>query len=186
MRVYLFGFASDDFLGRVIVTPDQRTVAQLADQLVAWGRRPSGVGLSRCATRPATSSIPPRRSKRPGSEMVTSSRSSDGNSTVAVWRYAGSLDDIWEGEMRAVNLGAVDVLLCNLDGTLVAYEDRCPHLANPLSEGVLADGVLTCAAHEWEFDARTGRGVNPASACLHRYPVRLDGERIFVSVEEDE
>ena len=33
MRVYLFGFASDDFLGRVIVTPDQRTVAQLADQL---------------------------------------------------------------------------------------------------------------------------------------------------------
>ena len=37
MRVYLFGFASDDFLGRVIVTPDERTVAQLAGQLVAWG-----------------------------------------------------------------------------------------------------------------------------------------------------
>jgi toluene monooxygenase system ferredoxin subunit len=44
---------------------------------------------------------------------------------VAVWRYAGSLDDIWAGEMTAVNLGAADVLLCNLDGTLVAYEDRC-------------------------------------------------------------
>ena len=88
--------------------------------------------------------------------------------------------------MRAVKLGAVDVLLCNLDGTLVAYEDRCPHLANPLSEGVLADGVLTCAAHEWEFDARTGRGVNPASACLHRYPVRLDGMRIFVGVREED
>ena len=36
MRVYLFGFASDDFLGRVILTPDDRTVAQLAAQLVAW------------------------------------------------------------------------------------------------------------------------------------------------------
>jgi nitrite reductase/ring-hydroxylating ferredoxin subunit len=88
--------------------------------------------------------------------------------------------------MRAVHLGTVDVLLCNLDGMLVAYQDRCPHLANPLSEGALSDGVLTCAAHEWEFDARTGRGVNPASACLHRYPVRLDGEQIFVSVGEDE
>jgi toluene monooxygenase system ferredoxin subunit len=84
--------------------------------------------------------------------MVTSSRSSDGDSTVAVWRYAWSRGDIWEGEMRAVNLGAVDVLLCNLDGTLVAYEDQCPHLANSLSEGVLADGVLTCAAHEWEAE----------------------------------
>ena len=38
--VYLFGFASDDFLGRVILTPDDRTVAQLARQLVAWGLAP--------------------------------------------------------------------------------------------------------------------------------------------------
>ncbi|HXO23606.1 MAG TPA: Rieske 2Fe-2S domain-containing protein [Streptosporangiaceae bacterium] len=103
---------------------------------------------------------------------------------MAVWRYAGTLDDVWAGEMRAVNFGAIDVLLCNLDGMLVAYENRCPHLANPLSEGVFDDGVLTCAAHEWEFDARTGRGLNPASACLHRYPVRLDGEKIFVDIAE--
>jgi hypothetical protein len=40
MRVYLFGFASDDFLGRVILTPDDRTVAQLANQLVAWSLAP--------------------------------------------------------------------------------------------------------------------------------------------------
>ena len=44
MRVYLFGFASDDFLGRLILTPDERTVAQLADQLVAWGLAPAGRG----------------------------------------------------------------------------------------------------------------------------------------------
>jgi toluene monooxygenase system ferredoxin subunit len=105
---------------------------------------------------------------------------------VAVWRYAGTLDDIWAGEMTAVHLGAAAVLLCNLDGTLVAYEDRCPHLASPLSEGALDGGVLTCAAHEWQFDARTGRGVNPTSACLRRYPVRLDGEQIFVGLREEE
>ena len=49
-----------------------------------------------------------------------------GDGTVAVWRYAGSLDDIWAGEMRAVHLGAVDVLLCNVDGMLVAYQDQVP------------------------------------------------------------
>jgi nitrite reductase/ring-hydroxylating ferredoxin subunit len=105
---------------------------------------------------------------------------------VPAWRYAGSLDDIWAGEMCAVSLGAVNVLVCNLDGMLVAYEDSCPHLASSLSEGDLSDGVLTCAAHEWEFDARTGLGVNPASACLHRYPVRVDGMRILVCIGEDE
>lgn len=40
MRIYLFGYASDDFLARVIVTPNERTVAHLADQLVAWGLAP--------------------------------------------------------------------------------------------------------------------------------------------------
>ena len=44
MRVYLFGFASDDFLGRVVVTPDERTVAQLASQLVSWGLAPDRGG----------------------------------------------------------------------------------------------------------------------------------------------
>ncbi len=44
MRIYLFGYASDDFLARVVVTPDERTVAQLAEQLVAWGLAPERGG----------------------------------------------------------------------------------------------------------------------------------------------
>ena len=44
MRVYLFGYASDDFVGRVLVTPNERTVAELARQLVAWGLEPERRG----------------------------------------------------------------------------------------------------------------------------------------------
>lgn len=44
MRVYLFGYASDDYLMRVVVTPDDRTVAHLASQLVAWGTAPERNG----------------------------------------------------------------------------------------------------------------------------------------------
>jgi hypothetical protein len=44
MRIYLLGFASDDFLGRVIVTPQERTVGQLAAQLLAWGLTPERSG----------------------------------------------------------------------------------------------------------------------------------------------
>jgi toluene monooxygenase system ferredoxin subunit len=103
-----------------------------------------------------------------------------------VWQYAATLDDVWEGEMLAMTLGSVDVLLCNVGGELIAYEDRCPHLANPLSQGVLAENVLTCAAHEWVFDIRTGHGVNPETACLRRFPVRLDGDQVFVDVGHDQ
>jgi hypothetical protein len=44
VRVYLFGYASDDFVGRVVVTPNERTVAELARQLVAWGLAPERPG----------------------------------------------------------------------------------------------------------------------------------------------
>ncbi|MGA8331644.1 MAG: Rieske 2Fe-2S domain-containing protein [Mycobacterium sp.] len=114
--------------------------------------------------------------------MATYSRSSAADTPPPAWRYAGTLDDLWEGEVRGVDLGGVDVVLCNVDGELFAYEDRCPHLANPISHGVLQHNTLRCAAHEWEFDARTGQGVNPQAACLKPFPVRIDDDRIFIQI----
>jgi len=38
--VYLFGFMSDDFLGRIVFTPADQTVGRLAEQLVSWGWNP--------------------------------------------------------------------------------------------------------------------------------------------------
>ena len=98
------------------------------------------------------------------------------------WVAASTLDDLWEGETRSVTLEGREVLLCNLEGTVFAYDDSCPHLGNPLSKGRLEEQVLTCAAHEWSFDVRTGGGINPAGVCLRRYPVRLEGDRILVDV----
>ncbi|MDG4667215.1 Rieske 2Fe-2S domain-containing protein [Mycobacterium sp. 236(2023)] len=112
--------------------------------------------------------------------MATSSPSSGGDGAMGDWLEVGNLESLWEGEMCVVSVGAVDVLLCNIGGQVHAYQDRCPHLANPLSDGELRDNILTCAAHEWVFDARTGNGVNPEVACLHRFSVRTDGDRILV------
>jgi toluene monooxygenase system ferredoxin subunit len=105
---------------------------------------------------------------------------------VGGWVDVVTLDDLWDGEMLRVTVGAVDVLLCNVDGEVFAYEDRCPHLANPLSKGALAAHVLTCAAHEWAFDVRTGNGINPATACLRHFPTRVDGDTILVDLDRSD
>jgi hypothetical protein len=42
--VYLFGYLADDFFGRVLVVSPDRTVEQLARQLIAWGPTPERVG----------------------------------------------------------------------------------------------------------------------------------------------
>jgi toluene monooxygenase system ferredoxin subunit len=98
--------------------------------------------------------------------------------------YAGNLDDLWEGEMIAVTLGTVDLVVCNVQGHVFAYADRCPHLASRLSDGRFDGRLITCAAHEWVFDGRGGGGVNPAQACLRRYPTRVIGNDIFVELRE--
>lgn len=98
--------------------------------------------------------------------------------------HAGDLDDLWEGEMLALTLGTVDLVMCIVEGQVFAYADRCPHLASPLSEGRFDGRLITCAAHEWVFDARGGGGVNPAQACLRRYPAWVVGNEIYVDLSE--
>ena len=95
---------------------------------------------------------------------------------------AGRLDELWDGEMAPRTVGGRRVLLVRLGDEVRAYEDRCVHLGVALSEGQLDDRVITCPAHHYQYDAGTGRGINPRTACLTRYPVRLEAGAIWVDV----
>jgi len=101
----------------------------------------------------------------------------------APWHRVATLAGLPAGTMRAVAVDGVAVLLLNLGGDVFAYDDHCPHAANPLSLGRLEGEILVCAAHEWAFDSRLGEGVNPASVCLRRYQVRVDDGVILVRVD---
>ena len=99
-----------------------------------------------------------------------------------MFRSAMASDALWPGEMAGCVVGGESVLLANVDGTIVAFRDRCAHLGAPLSAGRFADGRIRCAAHHWEYDARTGCGINPATAALHQYPVTIREGLILVDV----
>ncbi|HEY1919350.1 MAG TPA: Rieske 2Fe-2S domain-containing protein [Streptosporangiaceae bacterium] len=92
------------------------------------------------------------------------------------WSPAIALDDVWENEMVGVEVAGVKVLIVNLDGDLQAYRNVCPHQASALDEGDLDGETLTCAKHLWEFDARSGRGINPDDVTLVRYPCMVDDD----------
>ena len=102
---------------------------------------------------------------------------------TARWRDTINLDDLWEGDMTAVVVDGEPVLLVNVDGTIRAYSDQCPHQASALHQGDLDGETLTCAAHLWEFSAVTGLGVNPADAQLKSFGCRVgDDGTIYVDI----
>jgi toluene monooxygenase system ferredoxin subunit len=99
------------------------------------------------------------------------------------FRKVATLDDLWSGEMMALELEGQRVLLVNLNGCIRAYADSCPHLRTPLSQGSLQRNVLVCPTHGWQFDTDTGLGINPRTACLESFAVKLENGDIFVDAD---
>jgi toluene monooxygenase system ferredoxin subunit len=92
-----------------------------------------------------------------------------------------SLDDLWEGEMESFQVDGHEVLVVCLPGGQVhAYQGVCPHQDIPLIEGSFDGSRVICRAHQWVFDAGSGRSINPDNAQLAEYPVRVDGDDVFV------
>ena len=91
--------------------------------------------------------------------------------------------ELWDGDMTARRIDGQDILLVRLNGVVYAYENRCAHLGVALSEGRLDGYLLTCRAHHWQYDARSGGGINPATACLRRFAVKIEDGKVFVDVD---
>lgn len=98
------------------------------------------------------------------------------------FQKVASLDDLWSGEMTAVSVDGQYILLVNIDDRVRAYADACPHMRTRLSQGSLRGCMLICATHQWQFDALTGKGVNPATACLEEFSVRIENGDILVDL----
>lgn len=104
--------------------------------------------------------------------------------TSDVWIRVAGLDDLWEGEVMAVEANGHQILLVHLvGGEIRAYQGICPHQQIPLAEGEFDGHRLVCRGHRWEFDLHRGAGVNPAGCSLAEYPVLVRGEDILVTTE---
>lgn len=74
------------------------------------------------------------------------------------------LNDLAKGGIRSVTVEGVEVVLCNVDGSVFAVSRRCGHENAPLNFGTLNRNILTCPLHFAQFDVRTGKALlGPAS-----------------------
>jgi 3-phenylpropionate/trans-cinnamate dioxygenase ferredoxin component len=69
------------------------------------------------------------------------------------------LADLPPGSLRRVSFGDLDVLLAHTSAGIAAVDDRCPHMAAPLSIGELDGCVVACPLHSGRFDLGSGEVV---------------------------
>jgi len=85
------------------------------------------------------------------------------------------------GTTKAVRVGDIDVMLCNVDGSIYAIEDVCTHDGGALDQGRLEGVCIECPRHGARFDVRTGAVLAlPAVIPVPTYAVRVEGDDIYV------
>jgi RimJ/RimL family protein N-acetyltransferase/nitrite reductase/ring-hydroxylating ferredoxin subunit len=67
--------------------------------------------------------------------------------------------DLAPGTLRRVTLADHDLLVAWTADGIVVTDDRCPHMAAPLSIGGLDGNVVACPLHEGRFDLCSGETV---------------------------
>jgi len=72
------------------------------------------------------------------------------------------------------------LLVVNAGDDYFAYQAMCPHQEVPLCEGLYDGAVLTCHQHLWQWDIRTGAPMGLAEAALESFPVRIEGDSLYV------
>jgi nitrite reductase (NADH) small subunit len=87
------------------------------------------------------------------------------------------------GEVAEAEVKGVQVCLANVNGTLSALENICPHRGGPLGQGWLEGGAVVCPWHSWCFDTRTGQALPPDSGKVDVLPVKVQGDEVWIDIE---
>lgn len=94
-------------------------------------------------------------------------------------------DELRDGEMKAVTVGDVELVLVRVQGTYYALAGHCTHFGAPLSEGLLNGDRLICPWHHATFNAKSGEQLEPPGCCgLARFEVEVEGDQVMVAVPQ--
>ncbi len=95
-------------------------------------------------------------------------------------------DQMPNNGLRVVETGGINLLLCNVAGTIYAFQNACAEGDAPLGESVLEDGILTCPCHEFQFDVRQkGRCLTDSDLRLESLATRVENDIVKVALSKE-
>jgi len=99
------------------------------------------------------------------------------------WIEVGTVNDIPKQGARVVKTDEGDIAVFKTEeGEIFALQDKCPHKGGPLSQGIVHGKRIACPLHDWKIQLDTGLAVAPDEGCAASFPIKVEGEIIFLSL----
>jgi nitrite reductase (NADH) small subunit len=103
------------------------------------------------------------------------------------WIDIAAVEDIPRQGSRVVKTAKGEIAVFRtLGDEIFALRDKCPHKGGPLSQGIVSGKKVACPLHDWKIELDTGMAVAPDVGCAARYPVKVEGGRVSLSLTPDE
>ena len=96
------------------------------------------------------------------------------------WTRAIKVADVPEGDIKCIDLEGHSLLLSRFDQRVTCFENACSHLGMPMDMGSVANGVLTCPHHQFEYSLESGECLTAPEVQLQTHAVRVLGEYVEV------
>jgi NADPH-dependent 2,4-dienoyl-CoA reductase/sulfur reductase-like enzyme/nitrite reductase/ring-hydroxylating ferredoxin subunit len=94
-----------------------------------------------------------------------------------------ALTDLPDGGLTSVDVEDLKILLVRDGQTVQAIGAICPHAGGPLEQGIRNGDRIVCPWHKAAFCISTGALLDPPAVDgLPRYDVRIDAERVLVTL----
>ena len=99
------------------------------------------------------------------------------------WKQVATLEDIPPLGSRVINTEHGNIALFRTAADEVfALLDKCPHKGGQLSQGIVFGNKVACPMHNWHINLQDGNAVAPDVGCARNYPVKLEGNLVFLSL----
>ncbi|BDD91937.1 (2Fe-2S)-binding protein [Pandoraea sp. NE5] len=92
------------------------------------------------------------------------------------------INELPPGKRKIMFVEGRSIVLFNIEGTVYAIDNACPHDGASLASGQLDGHLLQCPAHGLRFDLKTGCVREPGGLCLTRFPVRVTDSEVVAEV----
>jgi Fe-S cluster biogenesis protein NfuA/nitrite reductase/ring-hydroxylating ferredoxin subunit len=104
----------------------------------------------------------------------------DAPGVQAGWLPAANLAEIPLGGVLRREIGGRDLLLSRTAEAISCFTNACAHLGLPIDDGEIADGVITCLHHGFQYLLASGECLTAPKVQLEQHAVRLVDDRVEI------